>query len=538
MATARPYEAPEEPQEETQEEPPKMRFRPMKLAELRSLPPVRWLISGIIPEGMLSVLYGGYGSGKSFTALDMCLCLDTGRAWHGHKVQHLPERIVYIAAEGKRGVAQRMDAWRIHNHMDAEPDLLVIGEAAQLHLRNDIAELKLGIRSVLEPGVNPALIVIDTLARSMVGMKENDSADMGLAIEGAASLQREFGCHVMLVHHSGWAAEHARGSNSLPAACETEIMVSNDSGILTMKCKKQKDGKPFPDLKFRLKGITLPYSEDADELAANTDSAVLEDYMPETKAENKRTLTEADRAVLNVFECFPRGHELRHADLKTKSGYQGATLGRILDKLTDLGHISVFGTGKDKRYVRQFGTSESVPNSHDDMAQTGSNSDFETGTDSERTNVYQVYQEDLVHGTHGTKPPIGVCTKDCTVPNDVPNNVSDISEGKRQKQTKQKQLPTCAQCGAPSKYAAIDGSIPLCQDHFMAYTSISSYPDFPCDTCGGTAWGHMLGGPDNGHVCMNCLPSLVNTRGNQPGKRKGTAKRSLDSIIDERGKSA
>ncbi len=144
------------------------RFQFMRLADLRKRAPTKWLISGIVAEGLLSVYYGPYGCGKSFGALDMCLCLDTGRAWHGHKVQPVLGRVIYVAAEGVSGILQRIEAWKIENHLEVDPDLLILGEAPQLTSSADTLALKDAIHQEFGPDIQPALIVIDTLCLTSI----------------------------------------------------------------------------------------------------------------------------------------------------------------------------------------------------------------------------------------------------------------------------------------------------------------------------------------------------------------------------------
>ena len=40
----------------------------------------------------------------------------------------------------------------------------------------------------------------------------------------------------------GWSVERSRGSTALPGAADTEIIIERDESIVTLKCKKQKDG--------------------------------------------------------------------------------------------------------------------------------------------------------------------------------------------------------------------------------------------------------------------------------------------------------
>src|SRR5579875_3552647 len=124
----------------------KSRFTILRESDLRNLPPVQWLISGIIPEGKLSVLYGPYGCGKSFVALDMALCLDMGVAWHNHNVQPSSGRVIYIAGEGVSGLLQRVKAWKMEHYVDDDTGIMVIGEAPRLPSLEDIRVLEKAIR--------------------------------------------------------------------------------------------------------------------------------------------------------------------------------------------------------------------------------------------------------------------------------------------------------------------------------------------------------------------------------------------------------
>src|SRR5258708_25065621 len=334
------------------EEPPteeNIRFPLLRIADLRARPKRKWLISKVIPEGTFSVLYGPYGCAKSFAVLDMCLCLVTGRAWHGHEVQHLSGRVIYIAAEGVDGIPQRYDAWKIENNMEAAPDLIWLKETPQLGSREHISLLSERLRADRN-GEKPALIVFDTLARAMSCLDENLKKEMDLVVANAGRLQRAFGCHVMLIHHTGKVNNGPRGSVSLPAACETEILVTKENDLVTVTCIKQKDGKNFPELKLKLKEVELPGAESANDFTADDTSAVLVDCTQETTAPQARILSETERKVLEAFHSFPVGALVRNADLKASSGYKDGPLSRALKNLIKLGHITTHGEGSTKRY--------------------------------------------------------------------------------------------------------------------------------------------------------------------------------------------
>jgi RecA-family ATPase len=85
------------------------RFKLLSLDEIERLPPLEWLIEGLMPAGGLAVLYGAPKLGKSFLALDWALSVAAGRRWLGRNVRQ--GDVVYVYAEGVSGLKARVAAW-------------------------------------------------------------------------------------------------------------------------------------------------------------------------------------------------------------------------------------------------------------------------------------------------------------------------------------------------------------------------------------------------------------------------------------------
>ncbi len=92
--------------------PPKLRI--LTLKEIAELPPVTWLVNGLIPKQSLAMIYGEPGGGKTFTALDIALTVAHGAQWHGHEVAQ--GQVFYVAGEGVGGFRKRIGAWHQHQH--------------------------------------------------------------------------------------------------------------------------------------------------------------------------------------------------------------------------------------------------------------------------------------------------------------------------------------------------------------------------------------------------------------------------------------
>ena len=78
------------------------------LAEIK---PPDWLLRGYMEKNMVAQLVGRPNAGKSLLALDWAMCVATGTAWNGIKVDATP--VCYINGEGHAGMRRRMKAWSI-----------------------------------------------------------------------------------------------------------------------------------------------------------------------------------------------------------------------------------------------------------------------------------------------------------------------------------------------------------------------------------------------------------------------------------------
>lgn len=64
----------------------KSKFAPKSMSKLKTLPAVAWTVAGMIVKGQTFLLYGQRKAGKTFAAIDLGLCIATGRDYHGCKV--------------------------------------------------------------------------------------------------------------------------------------------------------------------------------------------------------------------------------------------------------------------------------------------------------------------------------------------------------------------------------------------------------------------------------------------------------------------
>ncbi len=260
-----------------------------------------YIIKGVLDQGAMSVVYGPSNSGKTFFALDMAFNVAIGAYWRGRRVTQCA--VLYLAAEGGRGVSNRIAALRATTGICDVPFAL---KRAGLDLLHDQADLQhicdLAAEVMAQKQGLPLLIVIDTLSRVMAGGDENSAADMTALIRNIDAIREATKAHICLVHHTGKdTARGARGHSSLRAATDTEIEVQADGESRAAFVSKQRDnpgGETFP---FTLKAVSLGFDQDGDEVVSCVvETADSEEYAAAKKAAKGRGKNQ--QIVMEAFD--------------------------------------------------------------------------------------------------------------------------------------------------------------------------------------------------------------------------------------------
>ena len=327
-----------------------------RLMPLSSIEPVlslNHLVKGWMSRKGLSMLYGPSNAGKTFVALDIAMHVAAGRPWRGCRING--GGVLYIAAEGGAGVLNRLAGFKREFPEMASAPFTLLPIGLDLHGEGDA----LAVCEVI-PDEAPALIVVDTLARSMGVGDENTAKDAAMFVRNCDLIREATGAHVMVVHHTGKDEDRgARGSSALRAAVDTEISVTSEGEII---CKKQRDMAIADPLHFKLRSITLGHDEDGDPVT----SAVVEACDPPKKERKPlsgknevamQALQEAlrDHGSTKGGNVYPAGRPVVHVDRWREAcdahGLTGGTsegAGRVAfkrakDKLMDMNEVREWG---------------------------------------------------------------------------------------------------------------------------------------------------------------------------------------------------
>lgn len=206
--------------------PRKSRFRNAAEFHGRPVPPRRWLVPDLVPQRVVTSLYGDGGTGKSLLALQLAIAVATAGKWLGRTVTSGP--VVFLSAEDDEDELHR----RFSDVLEAEG--LSFTDLDRLTFRSLAGEDALlamadgGRAGILAPSdlhdeldtvlteQRPALLVLDTLADLFPG-NENDRAQVTQFVGILIGLAIRHDCAVLLLAHpsrSGMASGGGDGGST------------------------------------------------------------------------------------------------------------------------------------------------------------------------------------------------------------------------------------------------------------------------------------------------------------------------------------
>lgn len=269
------------------------------------------LVKGWLGTGGLSAVYGASNVGKTFWAVDLAFHVAGSDEWHGTRIRG--GLVVYIAAEGGVMINNRIEAFRLDRPSiagDAERNgrFALMSTTVDLCTSDDAQQIIGILQGLTEP---PALVVVDTLARSMGSGDENLTKDMGNFVRNCDAIRAATGAHVMVIHHTGKDESRGmRGAYALFGAVDTVIEISRSGDVMTATQEKQRDMPLGPSFSYRLRDIHLGEDEDG----APITSAVID--ATDAPARKKRAITGQAAIAMQAFgDALAHHGETRSGDM-------------------------------------------------------------------------------------------------------------------------------------------------------------------------------------------------------------------------------
>ena len=199
------------------------RFYPLDLTEQSEQAEPEWLIPGLIPAQGQILVYGQKKSFKTFLVLDLALGIAASEETFGFTPKM--GAVVYAVGEGQANISRKhVPAWRIaKGKTETDFPFYVVSRVPHVINKEETYEL---VAQIKAKGINPAVVVVDTMARSIGGLEENSAKDVGTFVSACDYIRDQLQCTVVVVHHSGKdGSKGSRGSNALEGAFDTVLEV-------------------------------------------------------------------------------------------------------------------------------------------------------------------------------------------------------------------------------------------------------------------------------------------------------------------------
>jgi hypothetical protein len=234
------------------------------------LPRTRWLLRPYLERDAMAVLYGDYGTYKSFVVLDWAMRAALGLSALGYSWPAERADVLLISAEG-RSLAQRLRAWCSANCPDesfqsvlARTPLDCIEHPVNLSAQQSVDELVAAIDARM---IKPQLLIIDTLTRNSDGRIEESTANAAAYLARVdQDLRSRYRCTVVMTHHVGHEKGRMRGPIVLAANTDTLIRIDRLNSahcVATLTVERMKDCEPPPPQGLHARIVGLG-EEDAD----------------------------------------------------------------------------------------------------------------------------------------------------------------------------------------------------------------------------------------------------------------------------------
>jgi len=218
-------------------------------------PDVKWVIPGLLPLGIPSLLASQPGLGKSYLMTQLCVALAAGKPFLDYDLVPPCAACYFGLEDGKdmfhRRVRNIIDHYRWLGDWTAEneanfrrhftaPFINWKSEGASSFLPDLMPNLELILTMYAERGCAPGVMIIDTLARVCDG-DENTVQGMRPVLNACSRLA-EYGHTPIMLHHVGKGQDGARNAKDKPTLADrmsTEWIRGSGSIVGNFRCTMQ-----------------------------------------------------------------------------------------------------------------------------------------------------------------------------------------------------------------------------------------------------------------------------------------------------------
>jgi hypothetical protein len=220
-----------------------------------SLPPIDWLVEGVLANGDRAVVYAEYGAFKSWSLLDLGMHIAAAQPWLDKFAVPKARSVLYVDEE-----MNRRELWRRMQRLGLTLAGVSVPFGALSHhgVRLDEKGARRFLQQLQRWGAVPEVLILDALRRVLVGDESmaRDVADFWRALE----VLRDSGMTIIIAHHmrknsrsGNESRQRASGSTDILAGADTAYAIHRvPPDTIKVECVKSRAFAEPPPFGIRI----------------------------------------------------------------------------------------------------------------------------------------------------------------------------------------------------------------------------------------------------------------------------------------------
>lgn len=296
-------------------------------ADTVKLEPIRWLWRHFLPAGMLAILGGAAGCGKTTLALAIAAKITRGGTWHDGTRCEAGDVVIWSGEDDQSVLASRLAACGA----DLARVCFVSGDEAGFDPGSDMPMLEAAVSDLAAP----RLLIVDPIVSAVTG-DGHKSNDVRRSLQPVVNLAQRTGCGVLGITHF---TKGTTGRDPVERITGSLAYAALARVVLVAAKRRAGDGEEDRRVLLRAKSNIGPddggfeYELDRVEVAPDVEGQrvvwgariegaardVLNDAEGETEDEADATTTrDADDALRRVLGCGPLSKRDAEAAMRTE----------------------------------------------------------------------------------------------------------------------------------------------------------------------------------------------------------------------------
>jgi KaiC/GvpD/RAD55 family RecA-like ATPase len=232
-------------------------------------PPVEWIVQDLMLKGSVCMITGDAGSGKTWTSMDVAMCIALGKPWLGRNV--IQGAVLLVDEEsGEHRLSNRLTKISAgHGGNESSPLFYITMQGVDLRNALDVNELEKIITAM-----QIKFVVMDALMDMMLGADENSVKDVIPAFAQLKQVVERTGVTFLVIHHNDKAGKGYRGSTAIKGAVDLMVEVEKNNDTVKIKTNKIRDAEPT-EIKAKMLFSDYTFTMEPDETRAAGDKLSL-----------------------------------------------------------------------------------------------------------------------------------------------------------------------------------------------------------------------------------------------------------------------